>query len=220
MTRKLAFIHTLGTLAGTFRDLSKQVLPEMEVAHLVDETLLKEILAAGVPTPRIRRQVLHLVSSAEDWGAELVIVTCSSVSQVVDQVQPFVGVRVMKIDEAMADRAVQTGRTIGVMATAVTTLGPTSNLVLARAGLAQKQVDVRSVLCEGAYPALLAGDLQTHDNIIRAYLKELISSVDVVVLAQASMAHAVENLDSDGKVPVLSSPRLGVERAREILGDQ
>ncbi len=219
MAKKLAFIHTMGTLVSTFRDLAKQVLPEIEIVHLVDETLLKEILAAGIPTPRIRRQVMHLVSSAEEWGAELVVVTCSSVSQVVDQVQPFVGVRVMKIDEAMADCAVQWGKTIGVMATATTTLGPTSNLVLSRASLAQKQVEVRSILCEGAYPALMAGDLQTHDDIIRSYLKKLMPFVDVVVLAQASMAHAVEDLpESERKVPVLSSPRLGLERAKEILG--
>lgn len=218
MTKKLAFLHTMGTLVSTFRELAQQILPAIEIAHLVDETLVKEVLAAGSPTPRIRRQVMHLVSSAEEWGAELVIVTCSSISQVVDQVQPFVRVRVMKIDEAMADCAVQWGNKIGVMATATTTLGPTSNLVLSRASLAQKQVEVKSILCEGAYPALQAGDLETHDRIIRAYLKELMSSVDVVVLAQASMARAVEALpDSERTVPVLTSPRLGLERAKEIL---
>ena len=40
----------------------------------------------------------------------------------------------------------------------------------------------------------------------------------MVVLAQASMARVVETLpESERTVPILSSPRLGVERVAELL---
>jgi hypothetical protein len=46
--------------------------------------------------------------------------------------------------------------------------------------------------------------------------------VDVIVLAQASMARAVggaTSIDVDGRaVPILTSPRLGVERLAEVAG--
>ena len=41
----------------------------------------------------------------------------------------------------------------------------------------------------------------------------------MVVLAQASMARVVDALpESERTVPILSSPRLGVERVAELLG--
>jgi Asp/Glu/hydantoin racemase len=44
----------------------------------------------------------------------------------------------------------------------------------------------------------------------------MISGNDVVVLAQASMARVVETLDAVD-VPVLSSPRLAMQRVAELL---
>jgi hypothetical protein len=42
--------------------------------------------------------------------------------------------------------------------------------------------------------------------------------VDVVVLAQASMARVVAQLpENPGRVPILASPELAVKRARSIL---
>ncbi len=218
MPKRLAFVHTVGTLVTLFRDLAKEVIPEVEIAHLVDETLTKEVLAVGLVTPSIRRELLSLVARAEEWGANVVVVTCSSVSPAVNQVRPMVSVPVLKIDEAMADRAVQMGENIGVIATAYTTIEPTRGLVEERAELAHKKVAVKTCLCEGAYAALTANDMPRHDEIIKRYLQDLMRSVDVVVLAQASMARVADQLtEPERLVPILSSPRIGVERAREVL---
>ncbi len=44
------------------------------------------------------------------------------------------------------------------------------------------------------------------------------AEVDVVVLAQASMARVVETLAPEEKtIPIFSSPRLGVEAARKAI---
>jgi hypothetical protein len=73
-------------------------------------------------------------------------------------------------------------------------------------------------VCDGAFDALAAGDRDRHDELVRDGLRALIAEVDVVVLAQASMARVVETLDeSERTVPILSSPRLGMERAVELL---
>jgi hypothetical protein len=53
---------------------------------------------------------------------------------------------------------------------------------------------------------------------VRTGLRRLAAEVDVVVLAQASMARVAETLPAaERPVPVLSSPRLGMERAAELL---
>jgi hypothetical protein len=105
-----------------------------------------------------------------------------------------------------------------VIATLPTTLEPTAALVAARAALAGREVEVVSYLCEGAFAALQAGDTERHDNLVREGLRSLGVSVDVIVLAQASMARVADALAPEERpVPILTSPRSGLSRAGEAL---
>jgi Asp/Glu/hydantoin racemase len=219
MTTKVAFIHTVPSLVGLFNDLSKEIFPkDVEVFHIADELLLKVVLTQGGLSPFIFRRVADHVVAAVEGGASMVQVTCSSISECVDAARPFVSVPVLKIDDPMVEKALEIGRHIGVAATVPTTLKPTTDLVYAMAQLKNKDVVVDSVLCAGAFQALSSGDSITHDRIVRQHLRELIDSNDVVVLAQASMARVVATIPvEEQRVPVLSSPRLAIERAAKVL---
>jgi hypothetical protein len=49
-------------------------------------------------------------------------------------------------------------------------------------------------------------------------IRELSSEVDVIVLAQASMARVLDTIPDDKRsVEILSSPRMAVEQARRLL---
>ena len=75
-----------------------------------------------------------------------------------------------------------------------------------------------SCLCEGAFDAVLAGDVATHDRMVGESLAELSGTVDVIVLAQASMARVVADLPpEERRIPILSSPELAVARAAEVM---
>lgn len=146
------------------------------------------------------------------------LVTCSSVGPAVEAARPFVNIPVLRVDQPMADKAVQMAQKIGVIATLPTTLEPTSALVRARAQAQGRTVEIVEHLCRGAFEAVSAGDTATHDQIVTAGLKELMGQVEVVVLAQASMARVVDSLDEAEKtVPILSSPQLGVEAAKKTI---
>ncbi len=95
---------------------------------------------------------------------------------------------------------------------------PTSDLVKRRAAAAGKEIELSAVLCEGAFDALMSGDAATHDAKVAAVLKELVNKVDVIVLAQASMARVVDSLsDADKKVPILASPPIAIQYLATIL---
>lgn len=218
MKRKVGMVHTVATLVPMFKELAEELMPDTEVVHLVDEGLLKDIISGGELTPERVDRLGKLASFAADSGAEAVMLTCSTVGPGVDGAKDTLPVPFLKVDEAMADQAVQLGKRIGVMATLHTTLTPTSNLVKERAALESKEVQVETVLCPGAFEALGKGDMGSHDGIVIETLKELMERVDVVVLAQASMARVADLLPEDErKAPILSSPRLGVERLREVM---
>ena len=65
---------------------------------------------------------------------------------------------------------------------------------------------------------MLAGDTATHDRILSESLTRLVEEVDVVVLAQASMARMVQTLPLEvRRIPMLSSPELAVRSALAAL---
>jgi Asp/Glu/hydantoin racemase len=203
----IGFISTVLSLPATFTELASELVPEADVFHIADETLLGVTRREGRLTPTTRRRVLGYIESAADAGADLVVVTCSSIGPAVDDSRGFVDVPVLRIDQPMADEAVRLGSRVGVVATLSTTLEPTAALVRARAQAAGKDVEVTAQLCEGAFGS------DRHDELVRAGIEAAAAENDVVVLAQASMARvAVES-----PVPVLSSPRLGMQRVAELL---
>ena len=220
MARKVGMIHTVEKLIPMWEELAEEMMPGTEIIHLVDEGLLKEIVAGGELTEERVSRLASLASAAEASGAEAVMLTCSTIGPAVDTAKDSLEVPFLKVDEAMADRAVQLGPRIGVIATLHTTLIPTSDLVRTRGTAQGREVQIETVLCQGAFEALGAGDTDTHDRIVIENLKELMNRVDVVVLAQATMARVADLISEEEKiVPILSSPRLGLDRLRSVLAE-
>jgi Asp/Glu/hydantoin racemase len=216
--KTLGLIHTSATLVPVFQQLTNEFLPNVKTFNIVDDSLIKNVITCGEMTPATARRVVNYVGSAEAAGADFILVTCSSIGAAVEASAALTKVPVLRVDQPMADKAVLTGKRIGVIATLPTTLQPTSELVTRRALVANKQIELTSMLCEGAFDALMSGDAVTHDKMVAAALKELSTKVDVIVLAQASMARVVETLDpAERKVPILASPAIAIQHLASIL---
>lgn len=210
--KKIGLIHTSATLVPVFQQLFQEKSVQADVFNIVDDSLIKDVIAKGRLEDNTAQRVINYVKSAEEAGADLIMVTCSSIGRAVEQAAEKAGVPVLRVDQPMADRAVVEGKRIGVVATLPTTLEPTSDLVLRRAQKAGKEVELVSRLCEGAFEALMGGDAAKHDEMVRQALLELSEQVDVILLAQASMARVVSQMpESERKVPVFSSPGIAVD---------
>ncbi len=216
--KTLGLIHTSATLVPMFQQLVNEYLPQVKVFNIVDDSLIKNTIACGELTPTTARRVVNYVGSAELAGADFILVTCSSIGAAVEVAAELTNVPVLRVDQPMADQAVRTGKRIGVIATLSTTLGPTSDLVKRRAAVAGKEIELQAVICEGAFDALMSGDGAKHDEMVSKALRELSTKVDVIVLAQASMARVADALSpEDKKVPILASPGIAVQHIASIL---
>ena len=216
--KTLGLIHTSATLIPVFQQLCKDYLPGVNTFNIVDDSLVKNIIARGELTPSISKRVADYVASAEDSGADYILVTCSSIGAAVEAAAETSSVPVLRVDQPMADLAVQTGKRIGVIATLQTTLGPTSDLVTRRAALAGKQIELIPIVVEGAFDALMSGDAAKHDTLVADALRKLSKQVDVILLAQASMARVVDTLDEADKiVPIVASPPNAIKYLATIL---
>jgi Asp/Glu/hydantoin racemase len=204
-----------------FTEISQWATPDVALFHMVDESLIKNTIRDGRLTKNTIRRVLAMVESAHDGGADAVVVTCSSLGPAASLAQQIFDFPVIRVDEAMAECAVRTDRRIGVAATLKTTLAPTVALLRDKAAAAGREVTIVESLCSGAFDAVLAGDNGTHDRILSESLIRLGSEVDVVVLAQASMARVVDELPAGAlQVPILSSPEMAVRAARAALASE
>jgi Asp/Glu/hydantoin racemase len=218
MTHTLAMIHTLSSLVKVFTRLSADLLPGVRLLHIVDEPLLRRVQQRGHLAPEDSARLQAHVVIAERVGASAVLVTCSTLSPCVDDVLPAVQIPVRKIDEAMIAEAVGEGTRIGVVATNEATLGPTGQLLLDQARRVAKEVEIELVLVDHALQALLDGDAASHDLLVKERALEVSGRVDIVVLAQASMARVLDIIPEEERlVPVLSSPHLALTQVRREL---
>jgi Asp/Glu/hydantoin racemase len=146
------------------------------------------------------------------------LVSCSSIGEAATAAQDFVSIPVLRIDTPMAELAVASGDRIGVLATVVATLGPTTRLVQDAAKKQNKKPTITARKVDGAFDALRAGDRAMHDSLVLAAFSELAAESDVVVLAQASMARVIEQTQGQPGGPiVLASPDSGMTQLSTIF---
>ena len=135
-TKTLGLIHTSATLVPVFADLCNKYLPGVKTFNIVDDSLIKNTIACGELTPATSRRVVNYAGSAQEAGADFILFTCSSIGPAVEMAASLTKVPVLRVDQPMADKAVQMGGKIGVIATLSTTLEPTTDLV--KEGLRQR----------------------------------------------------------------------------------
>ena len=213
---RVACVHTAVGTIGIVVPLFREMLPEAELVHFVDDSAVKDAVALGRVDERLTRRMCNLYLSAELAGASAILLCCSTVGETADVGARLVGVPVLRIDEPMAKTGVALGSRIALVATVASTVAPSANLVQRKAVEVGKQVEVVPHLCKGAFELLGAGDVARHDEMVVEAIRHLAGQSDVVLLAQASMMRVLPQV-SDLSVPVLASPRLGVERVRDVL---
>lgn len=220
MTNKIAIIHTTSVTVDSLKQLIAEKIPNSEVINFVDDSVLPQLQENDGKISLVEERLVQYAKYAEELGADIILNACSSVGEVVSSMRKQVDIPVVRIDEAMAEMAIQKGTKIGVAATLATTLRPTMNLIETKAKEMNKEIELISVLAEEAYQFLLDKDQAAHDCSLADSLMKLEKDVDIVVLAQASMARVVSTLDADKQGKFLSSPTLGVERVRQTLEEE
>jgi Asp/Glu/hydantoin racemase len=221
MTQKtLAVLHTsfvFINIEPVFKSLFEEYLPDVRIIDFVDSDVLAAVNRdGGINASHIQRMT-YLAKSAEASGADLIFSACSSLGPSMDTARQLVNVPIIKIDDAMTQRAVELGSRIGVMATVPTTLKPTIDLIQEKAQAAGKSVETQPYLCKGAFDVLMSGERDRHDQMVLAGAQELAPQVDLIVLAQASMSRLAPMLSKEVGKEVLGSPRLAVNYVKNLL---
>jgi Asp/Glu/hydantoin racemase len=218
MAKKVAVIHTSFVSVNDLKELFKEIMPQVEMVNIVDDSLLAEVKAHGSITPGIVRRICTYAAQAETLGVDAILNQCSSVGEAVDVARNLIRIPYIKVDEAMAEEAVKIGEKVSVIATVASTMGPSVRLIKNTAIRMDKQLEVKECLVDGALDVLMKeGNQEKHNRMVLDEIEKVEADSDVIVLAQGSMTVLLPQLQHIKK-PVLTSPRLGVQHVKRVLG--
>jgi len=218
MSPRIALIHAVATAIPPIQHAFKEGWPEAQLSNLLDDDLMPAYTRAGGLTPHITERICALALYAARTGADAILFTCSVFPQAEDLAKQLVRVPLLKPDEAMITAALDAGTRIGVVATNP----PAAPAAAAQleAGARSRGVDIQVVqsVAAGAFAIGNAGDAATHDRMVIEAAERIAAEVDVLCLAQVSMALARAAVQAKVKVPVLTSPATAIARLKALLG--
>lgn len=215
---RLVLIHTVFPLIATFHQLAAEILPEVDCRHILDEPLLETIRLRGSLDRQDTERLRGHLQQAQAVQTDAVLVTCSTISPLVDSLRSAFTFPIVKIDEEMIRTAVEMGGRLGILATNPTTMLPTRRMLEEEALRTKRTIQVELILVENAFAFFLKGDENSHDRLVKQALLELSPRVDVVVLAQASMARVLDILpETERTKPVFSSPQLALNKIKNYF---
>ena len=216
---KVGLVYTSTTpelIADVEREVRGQLGDDVELFSQQDPSILAQVREAGYVTTQPAARLISMFMKAAEEGCDAVLNICSSVGEVADAAQDaarYIGVPIVRIDEEMAREAVRLGSRVGVMATLPTTLEPTKNTVRRVAREMGKKIEIVDCLIDGAFGL----DQTQFKKRLSDAAASIIDKVDVIVLAQGSMAYAEPDLTKTFGKPILGSPRFGAAALKDAL---
>jgi aspartate/glutamate racemase len=216
--KTLGIIHAAVFTAVSLEPIAREIMPEVSIMHAGDDTVQRDNLAAPVGTiPKVNfYKFATFARFFEDAGIDLIVLACSTFNQAVEYARPMIRVPMLQIDRPMMEKAVATGKKIGLIGTLPSTMPSSERLLRQCAADAGKSIEVVPVLNDKAFQILRSGDAATHNAMVLEDIKRISGQVDCIVLAQGSMA-ALEKEVANNPVPVYTSPRLAFQRARTMI---
>ena len=189
MRKKLTILHTTLATTTTIPAMIRELYPdEFDIVNVLDDSLLNDIKCSGRMSASVIERFIQYACIAKNNGSDALLLACSSLGKAADIARELLDIPLYKIDEPMADQAVESGNNILVLGTVKSTLEPTSDLI--RSKRKSQEQSVTCILIPDVFE-LYEIDRERHDQKIAEVIQEHWNTYDEIVLAQASMANEI-----------------------------
>lgn len=217
--KTLGIIHASHITIKAMEPYIRKYIPDVQIMHLCDDTIQRDNIRAGAGViPKVNYyKFAQYAHNLEEAGVDLILLACSTFNYAAELGRPLVDTPIAQIDRPMMEKAVRTGRRIGLLATLETTVPSSERLLDIAAAEAGVQIERKTVLCSEAFEEYSRGNIEKHNEILVRAIDQLAEEVDCIVMAQLSMSALAPYL-KDTKVPVYNSGETGFARVRETLG--
>ena len=224
MTKKKLFVlHTV----PNFMDVNHKPYgipflaenPDIVIENMLDTSLLNDTVAYGSVPPSVSARILTYVREAQSAGADMFLLTCTSVDAGMKYVAEFTDLPTLCISTPMVKTALDLGNRIGIVGTVPTSpasiITPLEAEARAR-GMDPADLNIAVAVADGAFDCRVSGDDETHDRLVSEAVMRLAAEneLDCICFAQASMSAAEHE---DPGVPVLKLGQSAYEEAGRML---
>ncbi len=216
---KIAVINTTAMTISGLKPHFERELSNHKILNFLDESLLPEINEAGQITESIRNRFFSLINNAALSKPDVILCACSSVGGLLEESRKFLEIPALRIDEPMIREALTLGNRIAVMATLPSTLLPTTDFLRRCAAESGKEIQIEEIVVEGAGALMSSGKTEEYKALVAEKIREAQETSQVILLAQASMAGALQVL-GEPKRPVLTSPQSGIAALKAYLKNE
>ena len=213
----VAAFYTAQALVGPCSETFADLLPDSRLINIVDDGFISDVISNNGMNSDLGRRLLRSFEAAEAAGADYIFSTCSSIGDYIESARQFIRIPIVRIDAAMAIKAVTQVSRVAVLATLATTLGPTVRLVQRHARRLERDVELIEGLAQGAFQALQGGDMETHNRLILETAKKLSDRAELFLLAQGSMAAMGKKLEEETGKPILTSLGSGLSYLKDVV---
>ena len=213
---RIALIHATRLSMAPIEEAFAARWPEAERFHLLEEALSADRVRAPSGAAPMADRFVALSRYAQMAGADGILYTCSAFGAEIEAARRAVPLPTLKPNEAMLDAALAIGTRIGLIATFEPSLASIAEELHAAAHARGVAIAITPVFAPEAMAALGRGDGPAHDRQVADAARHL-SSVDVVLLAQFSMARARASVAAAVAAPVLTSPDSAVDALRRTM---
>lgn len=191
--------------------------PEWKIRNYLDSYLLDKVKEEGGINDSSMKRMFDMLATACEDGAEGVLLTCTIFSPYAELFSRLLSKPVICPDQAMLRQvAAREGKT-AILCTFSGTVEITRNMYFSCCRELGREETVDMVVLSDAYEAISRGDGKTFDRIIQEKIEVLDGQYDQIVLAQISMARAVEGIKTS-HARVYTSPDSAYQALKEAVG--
>jgi hypothetical protein len=216
--KKVGMISVTLNAVNPMMHLISQKTDSFEVLNYLDEGLQKLVGQEGGLTDKSISRMITLIEKAINDGSEIVLLTCTVFSPLVEQFNTLFSIPIISVDGAMLDEAAQMNKSTAIICTFPATVQTSIKIFKESAERYGVNPKVDIFLLEDAMEAIKAGNKTDHDHIIAEKAEALSDLYDLIVLAQISMAEAKLCMKNRTKT-VLTSPESAI-KALEKQADE
>jgi hypothetical protein len=213
---RIALVHATPLAVDPIRDAFAAGWPQARTTNLLDDALSQDLAQEGRLSDRMVERFVTLARYSVDCGADAILFTCSAFGPAIEAARDAVAVPVLKPNEAMFDEALAAGTRFGLISTFEPSIPSMVRELEDMGGTRGHTIAVRTATVAGAMADLQAGNAERHDRLI-AEATVAFGDVEVLMLAQFSMARAAAAIPAVAGRRLLTSPDSAVARLRREL---
>lgn len=203
---RIVYLHTTHTIIDYVNNLSKKYFPNLTTVHLLDENILADIKLGNLDDAKDKLQ--NLIKGSQISGCKKIMITCSSTGELLDSLNIEDKKQIVRIETPAIDVIKRKYKNTGVIFTNPPVWPQIQRIIKERNADLSK---FSPCYVEHAFDALLNGDIDRHDGLIKSYIENNSHNYDSLFLAQVSLCSAYSRLGIIGvDTPLVLMAELGI----------